>query len=454
MAVALLAAAIIGPIIGIRELDAASHTALLVSAAREELDGLVRTQLAEETGLRGFVGTRDPYFLEPDGPPNPSFDERARRLTGMVSEARIARAAELVDDIRRTHDRWEHEVAAPLLAEPRRDSLRLETTGKLYTDELRASSQALRDGLRIVSDRGQATLARRIDATVAISVGFAVLFAVAAVWLGLARSRVIDRLEHQESLVDVLQQALRVRGARLPRTKIGYAYASATGEALVGGDLLDAWRKGESGRLLIADVSGKGIEAARHAAFVQYAVRALAHEYDDPGTVVAHFNALFSATFDDPGAFVVLFLAAFEPRACRLRYSAAGHATAFVRRRDGIEQLAPTGPVIGLGRDERFETRETQLAPGQTLLLATDGLTESRDGAGEFLGDEGVMRMLASAPDDPQGICDMFVAEVDRRASGVIHDDLAIVAITVAEQEEGGDLAFSSLQAGTESEES
>ncbi len=443
-----------GPIIGIRELDAASRTALLVSEAREELDGLVRTQLAEETGLRGFVGAHDRYFLEPDGPPNPSFDERARRLTGMVNEAQIPRAPELVYDIQRTHDRWEREVAAPLLVNPQRDTLRLETSGKLYTDELRASSQALRDVLRSVSDREQRDLARRIDATVAISSAFAVLFAVAAVLLGLARSRMIDRLERQESLVDVLQQALRVRGARLPRTRIGYAYASATGEALVGGDLLDAWRNGEAGWLLIADVSGKGIEAARHAAFVQYAIRALAHEYDDPGHVVGRFNELFTATFDDPGAFVVLFLASFEPRTCRLRYAAAGHATAFVRRPDGIEQLPPTGPVVGLGRGERFETRETPLAPGETLLLATDGLTESRDAAGEFLGDDGVARMLGGAPADPQGICDMFVAEVQRRASGVVHDDLAIVAITVAEQEEAGDLAFSALQAGTESEES
>src|SRR3984957_9537083 len=67
---ALLAAAIAGPIIGIRQFDAASRSELLMSAAREELDGLVRTQLAEETGLRGFVGTHDAYFLEPDGPPN------------------------------------------------------------------------------------------------------------------------------------------------------------------------------------------------------------------------------------------------------------------------------------------------------------------------------------------------------------------------------------------------
>ncbi len=157
-------------------------------------------------------------------------------------------------------------------------------------------------------------------------------------------------------------------------------------------------------------------------------------------------------TFDEPGSFVVLFLANFEPRARRLRYAGAGHGGAYVRRAGGIEQLPPTGPVIGLERDERYTTGETTLqVPGETLLLATGRSTsESRDAEGESLGDDGVIRMFATAPPDPQAICDMFVAEVERRSDGAIHDDLAIVAITVVEREEGGDLAFSTMEAGTE----
>jgi len=118
----------------------------------------------------------------------------------------------------------------------------------------------------------------------------------------------------------------------------------------------------------------------------------------------------------------------------------------------GSSSSSPPGPVVGLGRDERFQTHETGLGPGETLLLATDGLTEARDAEGEFLGDDGVMRMLATAPEDPQAICDMFVAEVQRRSAGAIHDDLAIVAITVVDREEGGDLAFSTMEADTESQ--
>ena len=86
-------------------------------------------------------------------------------------------------------------IAAPLLVDPKRETLRLETMGKLYTDELRATSQALRDALRSVSERGQARLARSIDATVAISSGVAVLLALAAVLLALGRSRALNRLE-------------------------------------------------------------------------------------------------------------------------------------------------------------------------------------------------------------------------------------------------------------------
>ncbi len=141
---------------------------------------------------------------------------------------------------------------------------------------------------------------------------------------------------------------------------------------------------------------------------------------------MSRFNRLFVETFDEPGSFVVLFLKTPGPRARRLRYAGAGHGGAYVRRAGGIEQLPPTGPVIGLERDERYATGETTLVPGETLLLATDGLTESRDADGEFLGDDGVIRMLASAPEDPQAICDMFVAEVERRSDGAIHDDLRV----------------------------
>jgi serine phosphatase RsbU (regulator of sigma subunit) len=446
---AFLAVAVAGPALGIRMLDGESGELLRLSAARQGVDALVREHLVEETSLRGFVSTRDPSYLEPLGPPDPGFAGRITKLVAAVRATGAPDAVPLVERIGAVHAEWERRVAAPLLHDPDQlDTYDLQSRGRRLTDELRVSGQRLRALLGAASDRVEAELRRTIDLTVAISAAIVALFALAAVVLGLARATALQRLERERVLVDALQQTLRVGGTQLPFTDLGFAYVSATADALIGGDLLDSWRVGEdTGWFLIADASGKGIQAARHSAFVQYAVRALTAEYDDPGIVATRFNKLFIETFADPSVFVVLFLGRFDGRTNVLRYVAAGHSTAFVRRGTAIEQLAPTGPIVGLELDSTFGVADVALPVGSTVLLATDGLTESRDAAGEFLGDDGVVRLLAAAPIDPQGICDYLVGEAERRSGGEIADDLAILAITVLALENGSERQFSTMEA-------
>jgi serine phosphatase RsbU (regulator of sigma subunit) len=399
--------------------------------------------------LRGYISTRDRYFLDPDGPPNPQFDKRVEDLAKLVADAGVQEAVPVVLDIRTIHDKWEREVALPLLKTPgRADANAIQTHGKVLTDELRGTAQRLRDTLTTATLRVEQRLRNTINLTVAISVAIVSIFALAAVMLGLSRATAEHHLERERSLVNALQQTLRVGGTRLPRTETGFAYASATAEALVGGDLLDSWRNGaHTGWFLIADASGKGIQAARHAAFVQYAVRALAAETEDPGTVVTRFNRLFIDTFNDPSIFVVLFLGHFDARSHTLRYVGAGHSTAFVRHGARVEQLPPTGPIVGLDPESTFGVGTVDLPVGTTVLLATDGLTEARDARGRFLGDDGVATLLASAPMDAQGICDVLLAEAERRYNGEIADDLAILAMTVLAHEDASDPGFSTMEA-------
>ena len=446
---AFLAVAIVGPFLGLRQLDAETNAQSNLSRAREAVDAIVREQLSEETGLRGFVSTHDRYFLDPDGPPNPQFDQRIVDLAKIIAAAGVSEALPLVADIRTAHDKWETQVALPLLQDPAgKDALAKQTFGKLLTDELRSASKQLRDVLAAASLRVEQQLKNTINLTVGISAGIVTIFALAAVWLGLSRASAVERLEREHGLVDALQQTLRVGGARLPRTETAFAYASATAEALVGGDLLDSWRDSDdTGWFLIADASGKGIQAARHAAFVQYAIRALAAERDDPGIVVERFNRLFIDTFDDPSIFVVLFLGRYDSRTRTLRYVGAGHSAAFVRLGSTIDQIPPTGPIAGLDKDTLYPVGSVVLPVGSTVVLATDGLTEARDGSGMFLGDEGVARILADAPLDAQGICDLLVAEAERRYNGQIADDLAILAMTVLSDEAGTDTGFSTMEA-------
>jgi serine phosphatase RsbU (regulator of sigma subunit) len=118
-----------------------------------------------------------------------------------------------------------------------------------------------------------------------------------------------------------------------------------------------------------------------------------------------------------------------------------------VRRGTHVDQLPPTGPIVGLGTDSTFGVGTVELPVGATVLLATDGLTEARDASGAFLGDEGVAALLAAAPLDAQGICDVLLEEAERRYNGEISDDLAILAMTVLAHEDGTDTGFSTMEA-------
>jgi serine phosphatase RsbU (regulator of sigma subunit) len=441
---AFLATAIAGPLIGVRQLDASSNAQVRLANARADLDALLRTQLAEETGVRGYIATHDPLFLGADKPPDPEFDRQAIALEAILRSEKISDAADTVASMRAVHQRWEQTVAIPLMNNPdSRDAYTRQANGKFLTDRMSEDATRVRDALVLAGQQVQETLRRRINATVAISAGIITLFAIVALGYAIGGANVLARLVHERSLVDALQRTLRVGGQRLDGTQIGTAYASATREALVGGDLLDAWRSGEGrGWFMIADASGKGIEAARHAAFVQYAVRALAADSTDPSEIVGRFNRLFLDTFDDPSVFVVLFLGEFDAHTRTMRYASAGHGTAYVRRGTLIERLAPTGPIIGMGRDEEFATATVPLGLGDIVLLATDGVGEARDATGEQLGEERIAAILRDAPADPQALCDVLVAAADQYSGGV-QDDLAIVALRVVQEDVTAATAFS-----------
>jgi serine phosphatase RsbU (regulator of sigma subunit) len=444
-----VAVALLGPAWGKRQLDGEASAQQRLVTASQDVDTVVRLHLLEETSLRGFVATRDPSYLQPPGPPDPAYPGRIAAAAQALRAAGAGEEVALLERIGATHARWEQHVALPLLRDPYQlDSYQLQIDGRNLTDALRADGARLRADLVAVSDRQQAQLRSTIDLTVWISVAVIALFAIAAVALGLARATALQRLERERALVEALQQTLRVGGSRLPHTDLGFAYVSATTDALIGGDLLDSWREGDAGGwFLIADVSGKGIQAARHAAFAQYAIRALSAEYTDPDVVVSRFNRLYIETFAEPSSFVVLFLGHFAGRTNVLRFVAAGHSTAFVRYRGNVEPLAPTGPIVGLELDSAFGVSEVALRVGATVLLATDGLTEARDAAGAFLGDDGVAALLASAPLDPQGICDFLVDVAERRCGGTIADDLAILAMRVLDREDASSTEFSTMEA-------
>lgn len=182
--------------------------------------------------------------------------------------------------------------------------------------------------------------------------------------------------------------------------------------------------------MLLADVSGKGIDAAVNTAFVKYSIRALASEAADPSYILERFNTLFTRTIADPSLFVVLFLGLIDTEKMQLDYASAGHSAAYLRHAGEVRQLPVTGPIIGLG-PSTFTTQTVPLVPGDTLVLATDGLTEARKRDGSILDDSGAMAIVARGAADPQSLADQVAEIATELSCGELGDDLAVLVVRV-----------------------
>jgi len=90
--------------------------------------------------------------------------------------------------------------------------------------------------------------------------------------------------------------------------------------------------------------------------------------------------------------------------------------------------LAPTGPIVHSELGTGYETRELHLRPGDALVIATDGLTESRDARGQHLGTTGVIVWLSELTGSAQNIADAIVRRLRKRSSRIT-DDLAILVV-------------------------
>ena len=146
--------------------------------------------------------------------------------------------------------------------------------------------------------------------------------------------------------------------------------------------------------LVIGDVVGHGLQAARRAAFIRTAFAATAPFTDDPWRLLSWANTALVERAGTSGDFVTAACMTYLPHERLLRFAYAGHPPA-VRMSDGGELVAPSQGVP-LGVDAEPEYAEGILQPeGPTgVLLYTDGLTEARHN-GTFFGLRGVTAVLS-----------------------------------------------------------
>ena len=211
-----------------------------------------------------------------------------------------------------------------------------------------------------------------------------------------ARTEAERRAEHEVKIAkEVQRQLLPASAPALP----GFACAGACIQAKsVGGDYYDFVGLGADRiAILLADVAGKGIAAALLMANLQATLRSqYAGRVDDPARLVERANRLFFASTPDD-RYATLFLAEFNQATRELRYVNCGHVPPVLARAGGaVETLDATGTVIGLFEDWFGESAATVLAPGDTLVVCSDGATEAFSDDEEEFGEERLREAVAA----------------------------------------------------------
>ena len=199
----------------------------------------------------------------------------------------------------------------------------------------------------------------------------------------------------------------------------------------VAGDYYDLFPLPD-GRLafLVVDVSGKGTSAAFYAAEVKGMTAALDKAALGAAEVAARLNALWTEAHQR-SVFLTLVYGILDPASGAFELVRCGHPEPLLRRAGGaVETLRPAGLGIGLSPtrfEALIETCRGALAPGDALVLCTDGLTEAMDAGGRLYGLDRLAALLAGTEDDLRGA---ILADVTAFAEDVgLQDDLTLLIL-------------------------
>jgi PAS domain S-box-containing protein len=240
-------------------------------------------------------------------------------------------------------------------------------------------------------------------------------------------------LEVQRSLTSRLQEALLDNPRGFPGVSFSHLYRSATKEALVGGDFYDIFEV-RDGRIavLIGDVSGHGVEAARVAILVKDVIQAFSHEFQRPHLILRKTNEVLIEK--QISGFVTVFLGILDTKAGVLIYSSAGHPNGVLRTGDGnTELLEAASAPLGVFAGYSWKENKALLNREDLLFLYTDGATEARRD-GDFFGQERLLKAISGWSDPSlESLPRTILGEVLAFSGGDLADDVALLAVEMAE---------------------
>ena len=222
----------------------------------------------------------------------------------------------------------------------------------------------------------------------------------------LDRARFVEELRRREQAQASLEVARQVQHSFMPHSlpRIpGYEVGSWwRPNEEVGGDYCDVVDMPD-GRtaLVVADVSGHGLGPSLLMASVRAALRALMQDHVSPQMLLERLARTLAGDLQD-GRFITMVLAALDRRAHCVTFANAGHGPAlhYSAANDEFTTLGATGFPLGVVEDAQYTLgEEIQMAPGDILLLCTDGIVESVDRQGQPFGEERLRQIIAAGRD-------------------------------------------------------
>jgi serine phosphatase RsbU (regulator of sigma subunit) len=206
------------------------------------------------------------------------------------------------------------------------------------------------------------------------------------------------------SLAATLQESLLPdRLPQIPGVQAAARYRRGAGGGEVLGDFYDVFPStGSRWAAVVGDVSGKGPKAAKTTALARYTLRAAAARCATASSNLAILNTALLDWYTDDTQYLTAVYATVRPTAtgAHVQVSCGGHEPALIRRADGtVETLGRHGLILGWQSTPHLRDQRTQLHPGDSMLLYTDGITEARRPADRAMfGIHRLHQLLATSP--------------------------------------------------------
>jgi phosphoserine phosphatase RsbU/P len=222
---------------------------------------------------------------------------------------------------------------------------------------------------------------------------------------------------------------------QIPGLSIAYATRPAN---TVAGDYYDVFprpgKTNEENRIVfaVADVAGKSIPAAMLMATFQASLKTLSTAQVALPELTANMNKYACSNSQGGLRFTTAFLAQYDTERRVFTYINAGHNNPILRRANGsIERLDVGGLPLGIQAEAKYESAEVTLAPGDWLIIFTDGLVEAENARQEEYEEWRVISLLgANASATPKELLDRLMASLDLFVGSTPqHDDVTCMLI-------------------------